>query len=377
MDRHGIDLIIVGAGPAGLSTAMHLVKLDPAWRQRLVVIEKAVHPRPKLCAGGVTRFGLRALRSLGFPLPLPLPQVEVHHARIVYQGRAIDVRGEPLFVVFHRSELDGYLLREARERGIVIQEGEAVRHVTVGPEAVQVQTSRGEYQARAVVGADGSLGVVRRALGGRASPKRVARLLEYRLPAPESSPLFQRRQAIFDFSFLQRDLQGYCWNFPSRVDGVATFNLGIYDSRFARRRPRADLPRLLRASRPALGAPEGDGDVAGHPLRWFSPFGQFAGERVILVGDAAGVEGLFGEGIGPSLGYGRVAAAAIQHAFGSQDFSFRGYRGRVLRSAVGRYLLLRWLGAWLIYTLGGRKGLVHTLWTGFQFLAKILRAGAL
>jgi len=33
-----IDLIIVGSGPAGLSTALHLIKNDPSWGKRMVVL---------------------------------------------------------------------------------------------------------------------------------------------------------------------------------------------------------------------------------------------------------------------------------------------------------------------------------------------------
>ena len=74
-----VDLLIIGAGPAGLSTAMHLVQQNPHWRYRLRILEKAVHPRDKLCGGGVTRFGLRVLKNLGFRFPLPLSQARVEH----------------------------------------------------------------------------------------------------------------------------------------------------------------------------------------------------------------------------------------------------------------------------------------------------------
>jgi len=47
------DLIIVGAGPAGLSTAIHLQHIVPELAKRTLIIEKARHPRPKLCAGGL------------------------------------------------------------------------------------------------------------------------------------------------------------------------------------------------------------------------------------------------------------------------------------------------------------------------------------
>jgi len=47
------DLLIIGAGPAGLSTALHLARQAPQLIPRILVLEKARHPRPKLCAGGL------------------------------------------------------------------------------------------------------------------------------------------------------------------------------------------------------------------------------------------------------------------------------------------------------------------------------------
>jgi flavin-dependent dehydrogenase len=49
-----VDTLIVGSGPAGSSTALHLVQKDPAWAERILVVDKAVHPREKLCGGGIT-----------------------------------------------------------------------------------------------------------------------------------------------------------------------------------------------------------------------------------------------------------------------------------------------------------------------------------
>ena len=44
------DIAIVGAGIAGLSSALNLVNSS----RKIIVIEKAVFPRDKPCAGGLT-----------------------------------------------------------------------------------------------------------------------------------------------------------------------------------------------------------------------------------------------------------------------------------------------------------------------------------
>jgi flavin-dependent dehydrogenase len=190
----------------------------------------------------------------------------------------------------------------------------------------------------------------------------VARTLEVIAPAPESAPHFSERYALFDFTPVGEDLQGYFWDFPSRVGGEAAFNRGVYDARFAPQRPKARLPGLLGQGLSQLGE-AGPARPAGHPIHWFSPRARLSGPRLVLVGDAAGADPLFGEGIGPALGYGEAAAAAIERAFASGDFSFRDYRRRVLASRTGRYLLLRWWVAWWSYRLSGQPWFMHTMWT--------------
>jgi flavin-dependent dehydrogenase len=75
--------------------------------------------------------------------------------------------------------------------------------------------------------------------------------------------------------------------------------------------------------------------------------------RVILVGDAAGADGIFGEGISMALGYGRIAASAICAAIATQDFSFRDYRRRILTSPLGQALAIRTGITHVLYRLHG------------------------
>jgi flavin-dependent dehydrogenase len=95
-------------------------------------------------------------------------------------------------------------------------------------------------------------------------------------------------------------------------------------------------------------------ELKGHPIRWYSPENELAVPRVLLVGDAAGADPIFGEGISMALGYGAVAAREVSESFQRGDFSFRGYRRRVMRSALGQTLIARWVIAYIIYPLKWR-----------------------
>ncbi len=370
--NQSIDLIIIGAGPAGISTALHLIRLDPGWASRMIILEKAQHPRHKLCGGGLTYFGLRVLKQLGIQNPLPVPQISVNNLHFRYHNQEFHAHGSPLIVVYHRSKLDDYLVSLARKNGVKIYENQQVQSVQSDDNGVRVETDQQIYQAKVVVCADGSKGIGRRLVQNNESASRTARAIETFFELEKWNDSREPLEVVFDFTPVDQALQGYFWQIPMQMDGKPFENRGVYDSRIFSNKKRAVLPDILDASFKALGDELDQNSIEGHPIHLFTPRSKFSSNRILLVGDAAGVDPLLGEGIGPALGYGWVAAREIQQAVEQNEFSFRHYRFRLCFSPVGRTLLIRYTIAKLLYRFSHHKWFTRSFWWAASILDRIV-----
>ena len=365
-----LDVLIIGAGPAGLSTALHLLQIDPAWADRMLVLEKSEHPRPKLCGGGVTRLGLEVLQNLGFPFPLPIPQEQIEDIRFMYGSRAIHVRGKPQFTVFHRAELDTFLANNLIRRGGSILQNEPVTEISLNSGGkTTVVTPKRTFRARIVVGADGSKGLTRQKVHQHSKLSRVARTLEILIPSDGEARLFTEHSAVFDFSQTRKNLQGYLWDFPSRRENQPVLNRGVYDTGLVKKQKRPSLPQLLDTFAAQQGSNALTNHLQGHPIHLFNPRQPLSAPGLLLAGDSAGIDPLFGEGIAPSLAYGQVAARSIQDAFHRNDFSLKRYRRDVINSNLGDYLTIRWILANWVYGFGNNPVFMHLFWTFAQMVA--------
>jgi len=316
------DFIVIGAGPGGANAAKFLAKRG----FDTLIIEKDRLPRSKPCGGWVTG---KAWEMLGWN--------DNRVSNHIFKGTvfydpafrrsvlSLDMGDRAVF----RDEFDHAIAMDAVDAGAALKDGEKARGVSRKGNRIEVRTTSGEYSARAVIGADGTGAFTGRQLGlkGQYRPdvhmltqsKRIrltGRLLEeFDLPYPKHSHVFLTNYAL-----------GYGW--LSRRDEWLNIGVGhpaiLVDGRSHRARIwnrfTTDLQRVFKFGEIPEGMFERPRTCAYPVMK--GPDEPTFGDRVLLVGDAGGFSAnLAGEGIGPALLTGKLAAYTLDLAHGKEDYS--------------------------------------------------------
>jgi flavin-dependent dehydrogenase len=136
MNTEKYDVIVVGAGPAGVTAALFAKKQN----RSVLLVDKAVFPREKICGDGLSTRAIITLQELGlyekFLEECPVNKIDgvifsspngtgfpINYAKM---GRTKDVEGYTLNRIF----FDNFLINEARNAGIdVFENFEAKRFI--------------------------------------------------------------------------------------------------------------------------------------------------------------------------------------------------------------------------------------------------------
>lgn len=195
------QVLVVGGGPAGASTAWHLARAGVG----VTLVDRAHFPRAKPCAEYVSPEGARILSAMGALEQLEhghsaaLTGMQVHapsggviHGEFVAQHGFRGFRDRGLGV--RREILDTILVERARAAGVRVVEGAKVEallrdaHGTITGARVRMRdgaraSGARDVRASLVIGADGLRSVVAHRLGlARTSrwPRRIALVAHYR-----------------------------------------------------------------------------------------------------------------------------------------------------------------------------------------------------
>ena len=340
------DLVVIGAGPAGSAAALAALRARP--EATVLLLDRSRFPRDKSCGDGIAPQALDELARLG-AADILADRAPVHRLSLRSPAgtEAATSMARPGYVV-PRLVFDARLVAAAVGRGAVLEQ-RVVRQVEVAADRVVVD---GCIAARAVIGADGANGVVRRQLAlhhpglpARQPPGALALAVRGYAAAPPGEP---EQRIVMD----ARGWPAYAWSFGAG-DGTANVGYGMLLPRLTAvrtgsgRSGRAELHERLAELLPEVRA---TGPVTGlvtHHLPLSSNRPRQPPGRILLAGDAASlINPLSGEGIFYALLSGRLAGltavsdegvAASSYRPGSPDDPGSRYR-HALRGALGRHL---------------------------------------
>ena len=323
------DVAVVGGGPAGASAAAHLSRAGLS----VSLLDRKRFPRDKVCGDLVGPVALAELAGLGLDLRPDWGTTNVvRSAALAVNGQMLitsslpEVGALPPFGrVVPRLQLDAWLVDAARDAGARLLEGQRATGMELVAGGVSLTAIEGgstrRIRARVVIGADGSNSRTAEWLRGRPLDKQ-RRMIAMRAYYDGVEGPSDRA----DLYFSERSFPGYFWIFPT---GGGRANVGI-GTVLRTAPPSADHLRDLllsivrddRAVARRLGSARLDGKVVGWPLTTFDHRLPIVGDRMVLVGDAAGlINPLNGEGIQYALLSARWAAHVVAQAVRHGDCS--------------------------------------------------------
>ncbi|SFN98542.1 geranylgeranyl reductase family protein [Amycolatopsis rubida] len=374
---HDAEVIVVGAGPAGSTVATYLARAGVD----VLLLEKTVFPREKVCGDGLTPRGVKQLIDLGLDTSEEAGWVRSRGLRILTGDLTLefdwpDLTDYPPYGVSRtRQDFDDLLAKTAVKAGARLYERTTVTgaitnasgrvvgvEAKVGPEKTPVT-----YRAPLVLACDGVSARLALSVGIDKNEKRpmgVAVRRYYKSPKHDD-PFIEGHLELWDRSD-PRDpklLPGYGWAFPLG-DGTVNVGLGMLSTSASFRNTdyRALLRQWLDGTPEEWGYREENaiGKVGGAGLPMGFNRTPHYRDGLLLLGDAGGMVSPFnGEGISAAMESAQLAAEAVVQALArpegpSRERALEGYP-RAVGELMGGYYRLGNVFAKLI----GKPKIMH------------------
>lgn len=331
------DVIVSGAGPAGSTTALFLARAG----KDVLLLDKEKFPRDKICADNKTWKCIDIVKELGLEKEFnKLPRAQIHGVLVASPNGSemytplhpADIHAKGHWYNIKRYYFDNMLAQAAKKHKYITfkEKVEVLGPIFEGKQVIGVnyKDPKGKIQqafAKVIVGADGSQSPIAKAVGY--SPIVKGRY------AINTRAYYENVKGPMDrceLYYLKGICPGYFWIFP--VD-KKTCNVGIGMRPEDYQKQNKTLEKILHEtiSSPTFKERFKKAKKVSPLKEWgLSVLGKrrkCAGNGWVLVGDAGTFAMTFsGEGVGPSMRTGKMAAQGIVHALNENDVSEKSLR---------------------------------------------------
>ena len=296
------DVGIIGAGPAGLVTALHLGQLGV---NRIIIVDRADFPRDKTCGSAVSPKGCELLKACGVDEALTHEAYAINALRLVTPGMHDLVVSSPedVALVCNRRTLDHLLLKRAQHAGARFLPNFDVRYLlqrddrVVGFRSADGRAVHADY----TVVADGA--------HSRFGPDRGPRRLIQAIMGWWDGVPFRPHHVEMIFDKLVAPYYG--WLFP---EGPNRVNIGICyrDPKLARNARQLFRNFLDKHYGARLSKAQEIGSWKGHPISYAMSITRLTSPGRIVVGEAGRMtHPATAEGIYQGMHSGMLAAQAL------------------------------------------------------------------
>jgi menaquinone-9 beta-reductase len=309
------DVVIVGAGPAGSTAAIHLA----AKGYRILLLDKDDFPRDKVCGDGLIPDTIAALKRADLYKQVQALGFETSMGTVYSPSRiAFDVPGQ--FITLKRILLDDLILKKALSSGAQFCKCRVTNIAVLadGNVSVSLADTRESVRAR----------IVFIATGANIELPAKLRLVNSANPSAVALRCYVRSSAALDRLFISYDRSitpGYAWIFPL---GNGEFNIGCGIAYRGNKSLRTNLREVFRhfvenfpLAAEIMQCAESRLPLKGAMLRCGLQGTHAKGPGSILVlGESIGTTFPFtGEGIGKAMETGELAAEVADEALESRD----------------------------------------------------------
>ena len=338
------DVTIVGAGPAGSTTAKFLSEKG----YKVLLIDKDKFQRDKPCGGGLPS---RVLDKFEYVNNERFIEA-YNYGGIAYSPKLkykIEVKKEkPIIATTLRKKFDFELVKTAKDSGAVFQDGKCVTDVNIFDDRVEILLKDGGViDSQIVVGADGVWSIVAKKTGlrGQGYKTGVCILQEFEVDEPILDDYFTKSRYCHVHSRF-KDVNGYGWIFPKKRHlnigiGGLTSEKSKKDKKINLLEYYKDYIKFLKKNE-IIPEKLKKVEIKGGALPLY-PLEKTYSNRTLLVGDAGGFINPFsGEGIYYAMASGEIAARVIAEALekGKTNEEFLSKYQRIWKKEFGKDIKL-------------------------------------